>query len=133
LRATLHIDHVAIACRDSERMRAWYEKVLGFEVHATKVPSRPDATGPTYLVGLPGSPTQIELMPDDREDRSAREPFTRGISHIAFAVDDLGEWESRLSSLGIRWMGLAVEAVGGGKVRSFLDPEGNMVQVVQRP
>jgi glyoxylase I family protein len=132
LRTSLNIDHVAIACRDSERMRAWYEKVLGFEVRSTKVPSRPGATAPTYLVGLPGSPTQIELMPDDRKDATPREPFTRGISHIAFAVDDLGEWESRLSSLGIQWMGLAVEAVGGGKVRSFLDPEGNMVQVVQR-
>jgi len=128
----MHLDHIAIACRDVERMRAWYERVLGLEVRARKVPSRPDATQATYLVGIPGSLAAFELTPDDGTAPAARKPFTPGISHIALAVDDLGSWEAKLSAHEVTWLGPAGDAVGGGKVRSFLDPEGNMLQLVQR-
>lgn len=128
----MHVDHVAIACRNVEMMRAWYEEMLGLEVRATKKPSRPDATGATYLLGPPGSPTTFELMPDDRTSPTERQPFTPGLSHVALSVDDFSDWEGRLSAHGVKWLGLPVEAVGGGKLRSFLDPEGNMLQILQR-
>jgi glyoxylase I family protein len=128
----MYVDHIAIACRDVERMRIWYERVLGFEVRAQKTPSRPDASAPTYLVGLPGSPTTLELMPDDRTPIPGRQPFHRGLSHVALDVDDLREWEGRLSAADVKWLGAVVEAVGGGRLRSFEDPEGNMLQIVQR-
>jgi glyoxylase I family protein len=128
----VRIDHVAIACKDVERMRAWYERALGFIIVARKSPSRPDAPAPTYLVGPREGGATIELMPDDRGATAPRKPFTRGISHIAIQVPDLGEWEVRLTELGIHWLGERVEATGGGFVRSFLDPEENMLQIVQR-
>src|SRR5262245_37054062 len=129
----LRFDHMAIACRDVESMRGWYEKVLGFGVAAKKVPSRPDAPHTTYLVGPKGSATTIELMPDDRGERTGRKPFTPGISHLALGVEDFTRWESRLTEAGVEWLGPIGEAVGGGKLRSFLDPEGNMLQIVERP
>ena len=128
----MRFDHIAIACRDVESMRSWYEKVLGFEVMARKAPSRADAPETTYLLGPRGSPTTVELMPDDRAGPPGRKLFTRGISHIALQVDDFAAWEDRLEQQGVRWAGAAVEAVGGGKLRSFLDPEGNVLQIVQR-
>ena len=128
----MRFDHIAIACRDVERMRTWYEQVLGFRIVARKTPSRPDATGTTYLAGPEGSAITLELMPDDRTAPHARQVFNPGISHIALRIDDLGEWEARLSSLGVRWLGERVDAVGGGCIRSFLDPEDNMLQIVQR-
>ena len=128
----MYVDHIAIACQDVERMRTWYQRVLGFEVRAQKTPSRPDASATTYLLGPPGSRTTLELMPDDRTPVPGRKPFHRGLSHIAFEVDDLGEWEGRLSASSVKWLGGVVEAVGGGRLRSFEDPEGNMLQVVQR-
>jgi glyoxylase I family protein len=131
--SAVRFDHAAIACGDVEAMRDWYEEVLGFAVLARKRPSRADASGTTYLVGPPGSSTAIELMPDDRLAAPGRKPFTRGLSHLALAVDDFAAWESRLSASGVRWLGEAVEAVGGGRLRSFLDPEGNMLQIVERP
>ena len=126
------VDHIAIACRDVESMRAWYEDVLGFSVVARKAPSRPDASSTTYLVVPSGGGAMLELMPDDRAPPSARALFNPGISHIALEVEEFGEWEARLSAKGVNWMGLAGEAMGGGMVRSFHDPEGNMLQIVKR-
>ena len=111
---------------------AWYEEVLGFRVAARKAPSRPDAPEAAYLVELPGTGTALELMPDDRGLAPGRKPFTTGIAHIALAVESFAEWESRLDACKVKWLGPAGEALGGGRVRSFLDPEGNMLQIIGR-
>jgi glyoxylase I family protein len=134
----VRIDHAAIACRDVERMRAWYERALGFVVVARRAPPRPPGPGapgsasPTYLVGPPEGGATIELMPDDGGAAAQRRPFTPGISHIALRVSDIGAWEARLTELGVHWLGERAEATGGGTVRSFLDPEENMLQIVER-
>jgi glyoxylase I family protein len=129
----MRIDHVALACRDVEALRAWYERVLDFRVVARRSPSRPDSAATTYLAGPAGGPVTFELMPDDRTAPRTREAFAPGLSHVAFQVDSLAEWEARLSASGVRWLGDAGDATGGGRVRSFLDPEGNMLQIVERP
>ena len=128
----MRFDHIAIACRDVEALRGWYESVLGFQVRAKKSPSRPDAPATTYFAGPPGEPAALELMPFDGKEASGREPFTGGISHIALGVDSFTAWEKKLTAAGVRWLGPAGEAVGGGKLRSFTDPEGNMLQIVER-
>ncbi len=136
-------DHAAIACGDVEAMRAFYVEVLGFEVVARKAPSRPDSPGATYLVAPPGSTAAIELTPEApveraqpagrrAQDAALRGPFDRGLSHLAFRVDDFERWEALLDARGVRWTGGPVEAMGGGKLRSFLDPEGNLLQIVER-
>jgi len=126
------LDHIAIAFKDVERARAWYEEVLGFRVAARKAPARPDAPEAAYLLELPGRALALELMPDDRGRAPGRKPFTTGISHIALAVESLAEWEARLDAGKVKWLGPAGEALGGGRVRSFLDPEGNMLQIIER-
>ncbi len=125
-------DHIAIACGDVEAQRCWYEETLGFVVRAQKAPSRPDAPVTTYLVAFPDGGPALELMPDDRGAPTGRKPFTPGLSHIAFRVPDFTAWEQRLTRRGVRWIGESVEAVGGGRLRSFVDPEGNMLQIVER-
>jgi glyoxylase I family protein len=134
----MQFDHAAIACADVEAMRAWYAEVLRFEVRFTKPPSRPDARGAAYLMGPQGSAMTIELMPEKPAGPPAgggalRETFARGLSHLALRVDRYEEWESRLTARGVRWTGEPVEALGGGKLRSFLDLEGNLLQIVERP
>jgi len=132
----LRVDHIAIACRDVERMREWYERVLGFRVVFCKPPSQePPRAGEqaTYLAGPEGSYVTLELMPFDGEAAPGRKIFTMGISHIAFTVDDISSEEARLTSLGVAWLGDRAAATGGGSVRSFLDLEGNILQLVERP
>jgi glyoxylase I family protein len=128
----MDMDHIAIACRDVDLMREWYERHLDFEVRARKSPSRPDASAPTYLVGPVGGAGSLELTPDDGTVADRR-PFTGGLAHFAFRVEDLAVWEVRLDDAGVRWLGPAVDAMGGGRVRSFLDLEGNLLQLVERP
>jgi len=129
----MRIDHVAIACRDVETQRKWYEEVLGVKVAGRKpAPSRPGVTEAAYLVGPPGNPTTIELMPDDDTAPVSRKPFAPGLSHLALAIDDFDAWEARLTRAGVSWLGPVGEAISGGRLRSFLDPEGNMLQIVER-
>lgn len=125
------IDHAAIACNNVDALREWYERVLGFEVRFRKPPSRP-AGQPAYLVGPRGSAVAIELMGEDGSKRPERGSHSPGLSHLAFRVEDFPLWEALLSERGVAWTGPAGEALGGGRVRSFLDPEGNMLQIVER-
>ena len=128
----MRVDHIAIACHDVESLKAWYERVLGFVAVVRKESSR--TGGQTaYLVGPGGSAATLELMGDDGAPPPQRQPFTRGISHIALAVESIAESEKHLTALGVEWLGERGEALGGGFVRSFLDPEGNMLQIVERP
>ena len=127
----VHVDHIAIACRDVEAVRAWYERVLGFEVAVHQPPPRPGSQS-AYLIALPGTRTRIELMEDDGLPPGGREVKTRGISHLAFCVASFADWESRLTRHGVAWLGEAVEATGGGRLRSFQDLEGNVLQIVER-
>jgi catechol 2,3-dioxygenase-like lactoylglutathione lyase family enzyme len=130
-RMSMMIDHVAIACRDVEAQRAWYEATFGFHVVFRKPPARPGGQT-AYLMGLDGGQTTIELMADDGQPAAGRGIFVRGISHIAFRVDSYERWAARLEKAGVAWLGDAAEATGGGRLRSFTDPEGNILQIVQR-
>jgi glyoxylase I family protein len=132
MRSKMQFDHAAIACRDVERLRAWYERVLGFTTFVRSQPSSPVVLQPTYLVGPPNSAVLLELMPEDKSPAHPRAFLTAGLSHLALRVTDLGEWEAKLSSLGIEWLGPVSAATGGGLVRSFRDPEGNVLQIVDR-
>jgi catechol 2,3-dioxygenase-like lactoylglutathione lyase family enzyme len=127
----MRLDHVAIACRDVERMRAWYEEALSFTAAARKPPPRPGAQA-AYLIRPPDGGATLELMADDGGASAPRAAFTRGLSHVAIQVADFDACEARLTALGVRWLGDRAEALGGGILRSFLDPEENMLQIVQR-
>ena len=91
-------------------------------------------TPPSVLVGYEGEGG------DDRIDagagcrpRSRLDPaFQPGLRHLALRVSDFDKAGCRLKALGITFLFEPVQAVGGGKVVSFRDPEGNELQIVQR-
>lgn len=126
------IDHPAIACEDVEALADWYCRVLGMRALA-----RSESAPPAVLVGYDaeraGGPV-IELM-------TAREPgarpgtFTRfqpGLRHLALRVRSFDEAYAKLKSAGVEFLMEPTEALGGGRVVSFRDPEGNELQIVQR-
>jgi hypothetical protein len=47
-------------------------------------------------------------------------------------VDDIEAGIANLYNYNIRWTSVLSPATGGGKVRTFLDPEGNVLQLIQR-
>jgi glyoxylase I family protein len=119
------IDHPAVAAENVEVLSNWYCEVLGFEV-VFKDPR------PIWLLKAPDG-LILEILPNDGNARPARTNLTLGWSHVAFGVDDIEAGIAHLDNHNIRWTSVLSPATGGGKVRTFLDPEGNVLQLVQRP
>ncbi len=116
------LDHPAIAVADVDAYADWCCATLGFRKvfrHAK----------PVWILGLPDG-TLLEVMPQDATPRPSRTTWTPGWSHLALRVRSLAEAESALA---VPWSGAAFDAVGGGRIRNFSDPEGNLWQVVERP
>ena len=118
------IDHPAIAAEDVEMLSKWYCEVLGYKVF-----TRTDK--PIYIIEAPDG-TYIEVMPKDENLRPERTVCTPGWSHLALRVSDMDAAMEALDKHGIEWMGAEFDAVGGGRIRNFTDPEGNLLQIVQR-
>ncbi len=125
------IDHPAIACRDVLRQTDWYCRWLGMCVVAKTIDP------PCAIVGYDHAPggAMIELMPIRDEglapERVGR--FAPGLRHLAFRVDDFDAAYNALKEAGVTFLGEVVNALGGGKLISFRDPEGNELQIVERP
>lgn len=118
------IDHPAVAADDVDQLANWYCTVLGYEKY-----HRDDK--PVWMLKAPDS-SLIEIMPKDATPRPQRTTWTPGWSHLALRVNDIEQAIEELDKHNVEWQGEMVEAIGGGKVRSFQDPEGNMLQVVER-
>jgi glyoxylase I family protein len=123
----LGIEHLAIAAKDPLRLADWYAETLGFKTMA-----RNDQSPPTLLIAGP-SGAVIEVMPDNGEAPTRHAWADPGIRHIALRVDDLDAERARLEALGIESIRPGGEAMGGGRLWNFADPEGNVLQIVERP
>ena len=120
----LGVDHPAIAVKDVPKIAQWYCDVLGYEIIAR-------TQKPEYIIkALDGS--YIEILPVDNSPRPQRTVQTPGFSHLAFRVSDMDAAMSELDKHNVPWLGPEFVAAGGGRIRSFTDPEGNMLQIVQR-
>jgi glyoxylase I family protein len=122
------IDHPAIACYDTKKQIEWYCSVLGMRVLASN-----ENDPPTALVGY-GNGTAIELMPARVQEPRPEEQnrWQPGLRHLALRVEDFDKAYARLQAAGARFIGEPATAIGGGKIISFRDPEGNELQIVQR-
>ena len=118
------IDHPAVASENVEVLSNWYCEVLGFEV-VFKDPR------PIWLLKAPDG-VILEILPIDSNPRPVRTNLTPGWSHVAFGVDDIEAGIAHLDNHNIRWTSVLSPATGGGKVRTFLDPEDNVLQLIQR-
>ena len=120
------LDHPAIAVEDPDAMAQWYMQVLGYKKH-----SRIDKADPVWLLEAADG-SFLEVMPKDETPRPERTTWAPGWSHLALRVTNLKAAIDYLTTNDVTWLGDICDAVGGGKLRSFEDPEGNMWQVVQR-
>jgi glyoxylase I family protein len=128
------LDHVAIAAHSTDAMVAWYEKVLGLVVHAVAGPNPPQKQK-VYLIGPPGNlagGSMIEVMPRNDNPRAERLTHDPGLSHAAWYVADFDAALAHLKECEVTFSGDIVNAIGGGRLISFLDCEGNLMQIVER-
>ena len=127
------VDHPAIACRDTRRQIDWYRRHLGMRVIAQN-----DGEPPTALMGYDKDLKHgavIELMParDAGADPASVARFAPGLRHLALRVTDFDEAFEFLKERGVQFLSEPGVATGGGRIVSFRDPEGNELQIVQRP
>lgn len=121
----LGIDHPALAADNLAILSQWYCTTLGYTLffeHPEK---------PVHILQAPDG-TLFEMMQKDASDRPERQVLTPGWSHLALRVDDLEEAIRQLDEQKVHWLSEVVPAIGGGQLRSFADPKGNMLQIVQR-
>jgi glyoxylase I family protein len=123
------VDHPAVSCHDVDKMVDWYCQNFDLKVifHNGQNP-------PSVLIGYEGQITTLELMPVKHSGPSPRETprLQPGWRHVALRVSDFEEAYGRLKKLRVEFLFEPVEAVGGGKVVSFRDPEGNELQIIER-
>lgn len=91
---------------------------------------------PAFVLGFEHGMGQavIEIMPA-RQEGPRPDTFARsqpGLRHLAFRVADFDQAYRTLKTGGVRFAGEPGEALGGGRIVSFYDPEGNELQIVQR-
>ncbi|MFD2145754.1 VOC family protein [Mucilaginibacter antarcticus] len=118
------VDHPAIAVADVDKMADWYCDVLGYTKYY-----RYDK--PVWMLRAPDG-SLLEIMPIDDTLRPQRTTWTPGWSHLALRVSNIEQAIAHLDTHNITWTSDLIAAIGGGRVRAFEDPEGNMLQVVER-
>ena len=118
------IDHPAVAAVEPARLAQWYIAVLGYtENHRT------DRN--VWILAAPDG-SLLEVMPKDDTARPARTTWTPGWSHLALRVKDLDQAAALLRDRGVIFPDAPAPAIGGGQLLNFVDPEGNMLQIVSR-
>ena len=123
------VDHPGLAVADIEAVTEWYCAVLGY---ARWFEYRNAATGKVVWMLRAPDNSLLEIMPRDDTPRPERTTWTPGWSHLALRITDLDQAMRHLDAHGVRWGGEPTSAIGGGRVRNFFDPEGNMLQLLER-
>jgi catechol 2,3-dioxygenase-like lactoylglutathione lyase family enzyme len=123
------IDHPAIACYDVQRQVNWYCQNLGMRVIARGETAALVGYGDSVSSGA-----MIELMAKKHDGPPPVEVPTHcpGLRHVALRVTNFDEAKAKLTSAGAVFIGQPGNAVGGGRIQSFRDPEGNELQIVER-
>lgn len=118
------IDHPAVAANDVDALADWYCDVFGYQKYY-----RHDK--PVWLLQA-ADKTLLEIMPKDDTIRPVRTTWTPGWSHVAIRVTDIDAAIRLLDEQAVHWGGNMMPAIGGGRVRNLFDPEGNMLQILER-
>ncbi|AQG80715.1 VOC family protein [Spirosoma montaniterrae] len=119
------IDHPAVAANDVDELADWYCAMFGYEKWF-----RHDK--PVWMLRAPDG-TLLEVMPKDDTARPTRTTWTPGWSHLALRVEDIDKAIAFLDTQQVTWGGDIINAIGGGRVRNLFDPDGNMLQILERP
>lgn len=127
------LGEIALRTRSVDRLREFYERVLGFEVFAA-------FEGVTFLTvapGEPGHPQALALFdadwPSTREGHGWSDvaTSTSPLHHFALSIafSELAAWEARLNDEGVAFNRRCFDWVGWRSL-FFQDPDGNVVELV---
>ena len=121
------IEHMAIAAKETGALARWYCNVLGFKVVVDG-----GLTG-TWFVGPSVGQAVIEIIAADQTPYHDRARSNPGWSHLAFTVGDFDDVVAALRARNVPFDGEPRGMAGEQRLAFFFDPEGNCLQIVERP
>jgi catechol 2,3-dioxygenase-like lactoylglutathione lyase family enzyme len=122
----MKLEHFGIYARNTKALANWYIHTLGFRIVRTlEKEGRP----PIYFLVAEGG-GEIEILPTEKE-HPTRSLDQGGFSHMGLIVDDFDGTETTLRAKGVAIEGVR-ETSNGWKIGYFKDPEGNVLELVQR-
>jgi catechol 2,3-dioxygenase-like lactoylglutathione lyase family enzyme len=122
------LDHLAVVTTDVQRAARFYMDLLGFkESGRLETPH----SGTIIFISLGG--TQLELFGYGDAKLPVGADRSVGFKHLALLVDDIdGEYE-RLKAAGIEFSMVPTTVESGLRIAFFPDPDGNRLELMQRP
>ncbi|WP_084126716.1 VOC family protein [Demequina sp. NBRC 110054] len=131
------LDHVGLNVTDLASCARWYGAAFGYEV---ELELRVDPIDLDIVMLRHPDGTRLELLhrpgasPGPRAADPAEAALTEGFSHLAFDVRGLDGEFARLVLLGAREVMTPRPSPEEGVRMAYLaDPEGNLVELVERP
>ena len=122
------LHHIAIICSDYEKSKSFYTDILGFtidhEIYREKRKSfKLDLSlNGEYLIELFSFPT-----PPSRLTR----PEATGLRHIAFGVNDLGEWIRFLNTKKVETEPIRIDEYTNKRFTFFRDPDNLPIELYE--
>ena len=111
---------IIIWTENIERLAGFYRDVLRLPVHSTQ----PD------FVAFAFGDFRLSIGRHDKVKAEARDPYRVMIN---LSVEDIQATYKALSEHGIRFLRPPEREHWGGWMASFLDPDGNILQLLQQP
>lgn len=115
------IHHAAIICSDYPLSKRFYTDILGLSV----VGEQYRAVRDSYKLdlALPDG-SQLELFSFPNPPKRLSHPEACGLRHLAFEVDDVAAWKTKLESLDVAVEEVRLDEVTKRKFVFFADPDG---------
>ncbi len=122
------IHHVAILTDDFEKSKKFYTEVLGFTVLAETY--REERNSYKLDLAINGH-YQIELFsfPEFKERQSF--PESKGLRHLAFAVDNIEEAVNELILKKVNVQGIRTDELTNKRFCFFYDPNGQPLELYE--
>jgi glyoxylase I family protein len=122
------IHHIAIIAGDYEASKHFYTEILGFTI--IKETYRADRKSYKLDLAINGL-YQVELFsfPDHRERASY--PESKGLRHLAFAVENVEVAASELRASGVEVQGVRIDEITNKQFCFFYDPNGQPLELYE--
>ncbi len=123
----MNVEHIGLYAGDSEALADWYRETLGLRVVGRiEKPGRPPVV---FLQGAEGA--VLEILPTAVGPSPSVEVDRRGFTHLGLPVVDFEKEKTRLAERGVDVWGVRSTS-NGWMIGYFRDPEGNVLELVQR-
>lgn len=117
------VEHFGLPAQNPAALKDWYLSTLGAELVFS--------TDSAYFVKL--DHLVFEIYEADFTLEETADNKLAGYRHLALLIDSLAEAKTLLESRGVKFRENVKPAGGGGRVIFFSDPEGNLLNLVERP